>query len=1015
MALTPLSTPLKTEYKPLGLEAFAAPLSQMQAKFDVAKNQIEDTEFALSRLAQDDERAKELLSGLNEQTSELADNLMKTGNYRQATQKLKELNKFYAKNAEIQGIKSNYDKFQKSLAEMEKARVSGKEGKTYTKKDIELWKQYTLGKYKGAQYDPNTGTYTSIDATPKMFDAEEQIRKEALNLVTMSAKDQLESLSRMGLSGSAKTTIESRLRDKATGALNQSEIEAFLRTSSKYRDFLDEEGKMEFFVQDNASKQSQDPFAFEDSIAERGIQYYNSVIEGFTADQQANGTDRSAEINKAIENRNNLINAANNKVNDPETYQNLTEKIYRDSKQGYLNQVARTSADIVDYRNIGLTNLEESAGSKKSKKVLEEQDDMGNIYAKPSAFTPGGQPIESGIATAATETLEAAGLETPDLVEDIRNNIEIEKEKLLPLFNQNVYTSRGTIYKTSDKLPASVENDVEINTLLKRNETLENRKTELNNENADLKNKISNPNLSQQQRDAAQAELNSKNRELNNLKIAESDQLRVLNNSVQTTMTAFLKEKPADLDDATYRAVKDLWSKNKNNTVKFLKEVNNYQNPIENLQNKLVTFDEVLAKVEQENPMAVYKYRQNLELVQQPDAMYTEDTNKMILDFENSIRLRVDEENKGFVLEANKNYTTKFVNDILDGFNRSLTIDNPSYKVAPTVTLDETADKFAKGEYKKLFENYKTELTPDSRGYQTVSINKENETTTENVGYSNFDPLLYNFDKPEYIGKFPDSNGVLREVYKLQRDIDFTGNSKDQLYRKWIKSGMPPSVTEEYKEKIQLLSDSDKKTLQKRNPSSVLISNITNKTPTVQIKETVEEQIEATLSLPMDQGQRQDRLQKTLNNYAYFHLIDNPERSTNYVAMSSALQDAARDGVNLIHTQTTPANVNYLDAYGNNRSFTTEYEVSDGQIYITTREFRTDKNGNPATVNGITYPKDGRVVGSPRKPFTFQDNLPLAILKQDMIYGTGRAEDIFSIRGEAIIPAYQVDNYSANY
>ena len=111
MAITPLSTPLKTEYKPLGLEAFAQPLSDMQAKFDVAKSQIDDTEYTLSRLSKDDDRAKEKLEDLNEKTSQLAENLIKTGNYRQATQKLKDLNKYYAKDAEILGISKNYKNY----------------------------------------------------------------------------------------------------------------------------------------------------------------------------------------------------------------------------------------------------------------------------------------------------------------------------------------------------------------------------------------------------------------------------------------------------------------------------------------------------------------------------------------------------------------------------------------------------------------------------------------------------------------------------------------------------------------------------------------------------------------------------------------------------------------------------------------------------------------------------------------------------------------------------------------
>ena len=72
MAITPLSTPLKTEYKPLGLEAFAQPLSQMQAKFDVAKSQIEDADNKINRLnwaTGEEEKAKQLAKNYNQQAT----------------------------------------------------------------------------------------------------------------------------------------------------------------------------------------------------------------------------------------------------------------------------------------------------------------------------------------------------------------------------------------------------------------------------------------------------------------------------------------------------------------------------------------------------------------------------------------------------------------------------------------------------------------------------------------------------------------------------------------------------------------------------------------------------------------------------------------------------------------------------------------------------------------------------------------------------------------------------------
>ncbi len=76
MPVTPLSTPLKTEYKPLGLEAFAQPLSQMAAQFDAVTSELEDTEYTLSRLNPDNEPAKELLASYKTDAEKISADLL---------------------------------------------------------------------------------------------------------------------------------------------------------------------------------------------------------------------------------------------------------------------------------------------------------------------------------------------------------------------------------------------------------------------------------------------------------------------------------------------------------------------------------------------------------------------------------------------------------------------------------------------------------------------------------------------------------------------------------------------------------------------------------------------------------------------------------------------------------------------------------------------------------------------------------------------------------------------------
>lgn len=122
--LTPISTPYTSDYKPLGLESFAAPLSKMQEKFDVAKSEIDKTKYALSRMSQDDERAKKLLLDLDSKTNELSQNLSRSGNYREATQQLKNLNEWFNSNKELSGMRSNYDSYKENYKLM-KDRIDG--------------------------------------------------------------------------------------------------------------------------------------------------------------------------------------------------------------------------------------------------------------------------------------------------------------------------------------------------------------------------------------------------------------------------------------------------------------------------------------------------------------------------------------------------------------------------------------------------------------------------------------------------------------------------------------------------------------------------------------------------------------------------------------------------------------------------------------------------------------------------------------------------------------------------
>ena len=995
MAITPLSTPLKTEYKPLGLEAFAQPLSDMQAKFDVAKSQIDDTEYTLSRLSKDDDRAKEKLEDLNEKTSQLAENLIKTGNYRQATQKLKDLNKYYAKDAEILGISKNYKNYQEGLKKMQ-------EGK-YTKEDIDVWKAYTLGKFKGTEYDPSTGSYTEIDASPKIENLEDEIREEALKLVAMAPTKVNEYFENVGVDSRVKATLKQKL---ASGqGLAYEDIVNFLGTSTKYKNYLNEDAKMKFFVGDMNSKktalagQSDNYFAFQDQIAEKGINYYDNFIQQYQKDQAA-GVDRSKELKIATDNRNNILELEANKFNDPEAYGRLTETLYRQDKLGYLRNVAGAAADIVDNRSLTYGEIKETSASKANKEALKKQDEIGTIIASPSAFA--GQteasPITAGVATATYGALENAGIENPNVINNFNKNLESAKEEYKTVLGKTT-SYQGQNYSTTDyELPKTIVNDVEITTLLDRQNTIEAKRNEYKTSIADLRNKQSDNSLSFEERSEATQQLKFLLRENNNLTAAESDQTKVLDSTVTMQMNNFIKNKPDNIDDKTYKDVKTIYEKNKNNSVKFLNELNNYA-PTADLENKIISRDQAFEMLKKEDPLAygpMSAYGQAVANLATPDALNIGQSQEIIDEVNNQIEAYKNSYNINIKAESDKDFSTNMVNGILNTFTNSLTIDNPAYAKAPNVQISESSNKLSDGKFEELFEVFSTQLT--DRSYKAVSIDRQKGTVdASNIESSNFDPLLYNFEKPTYVGKYKDSDGNLREVYQLNRQVKNTTDSVALINRPFAASGMP--VTTSTADRLDVLSGMQQNEWEKENPAVVYIENLSNLEPTTDVKRSITDQIKATMSATTGE-ERKRRLTESLNNYSYFHLIEDPQRKNRYTEQAFAMQEAAKKGVTRFFTQTS--DFEQEDKDGNLKSFKLEYEVRGNKIFQTPIEIRTTPGGQ----NVPGYPQ--RYAS---EQITNVENLPLTLIQNDFTYGTGEGKDLLTIDNNPIIPAMMIDNY----
>jgi len=245
MPISPYSTPIQYEYKPLNLSAFAAPLSEMQQKFDIATEAVDAADFTLANLpyGTDPERAKELIKTVKSKRDELAKNLSETKNYKQAASKLRELNTLWQKDPELNALETNAKLWAQRDKE-ERERIDKPGG--ITRDQYLQWREEELHKYKkgeGAKFEADAsnpeGTYNVITgSTGRLADLDKEFRDLQIEIAKMNPEKSISYFTQNGVSMSPEekvsfqTTINSKVADEIAR-----ETEKYLRKIPKFKDW----------------------------------------------------------------------------------------------------------------------------------------------------------------------------------------------------------------------------------------------------------------------------------------------------------------------------------------------------------------------------------------------------------------------------------------------------------------------------------------------------------------------------------------------------------------------------------------------------------------------------------------------------------------------------------------------------------------------------------------------------------------------------------------------------------
>jgi hypothetical protein len=251
MPISPYSAPIQYEYKPLNLSAFAAPLSEMQQKFDIVTEAVDAADFTLANLpyGTDPERAKELIKIVKSKRDELAKNLGETKNYKQAASKLRELNNLWTKDPELNALQANA----KLWAERDKAELArvgkGADAGGITRDQYLQWKDREIRKYKenkGAGFSASAadpvGTYNVITgSTGRLTDLAKDLEELSWKVANASPAQKWDAFREAGIDPELmdKKFVKTIVEEKDANKIAQVTSE-YLKTLPRFKDWATE-------------------------------------------------------------------------------------------------------------------------------------------------------------------------------------------------------------------------------------------------------------------------------------------------------------------------------------------------------------------------------------------------------------------------------------------------------------------------------------------------------------------------------------------------------------------------------------------------------------------------------------------------------------------------------------------------------------------------------------------------------------------------------------------------------
>jgi len=291
--------------------------------------------------------------------------------------------------------------------------------------------------------------------------------------------------------------------------------------------------------------------------------------------------------------------------------------------------------------------------------------------------------------------------------------------------------------------------------------------------------------------------------------------------------------------------------------------------------------------------------------------------------------------------------------------------------------MNESLAKFTDNVSKQFADELKNNTTGSAsirRANNLTALSLNNTPGSDN----DFSLGAYNTDMPHLVGKDPRGNWIVR--YNIKEE--FAGNKATVkgAVANFLSTGYGANK-ETAPKGSSLVTDSQVADWKKKNPDNlyVVVSGL-NLDPTQKAADNYTKIVGNSIKAQTPEGQQ--AIRQTLNNFAPLWLISDSERRKVYANAASEIQDGIKQ--NEYKSFVQPPAVWKDNGDGTRNGFAINYVVENQQVSAKVFSLTIDNTGNIVNQNIITT----------KNLAEENTNLPTALLSLDLMYGTGRPEDL---------------------